>query len=94
MYPANPLSAYALLQLASCEHRLGNTPTSISTLRGMLSRYPASEFADKGQFSRITSYNVCYTKLLRFRMYVIMTFLLYSFFVTGLPFLSPMSARK
>ncbi|MBN1448297.1 MAG: tetratricopeptide repeat protein, partial [Bacteroidetes bacterium] len=51
MYPSNPLAAYALLQLASCEHRQGMTPSAISTLRGMLARYPDSEYADKGQFS-------------------------------------------
>ncbi|MBL0175249.1 MAG: tetratricopeptide repeat protein [Ignavibacteria bacterium] len=51
MYPKHHLAPYALLQLGNAEHRSGDTPSGMITLRSLLARHADSEFADEAQYS-------------------------------------------
>lgn len=50
-FPKHILTPYALLQQGNAEHRSGDTPAGVATLRSLLASHPGSDVADKAQFS-------------------------------------------
>ena len=44
---------------------LGNVEEAMTVMNRFVKEHPDSKYFDEVQFRRLTSYNVCYTKLLR-----------------------------